>query len=82
MSHLTTNCCYVATMEKAGEARPKDVVEVGVGALDVVERGHDGEGVLLVEEDEGDQSAVIECNDVVVEASEAAVGGRGRLGRQ
>ena len=36
-------------MEKAGEARPKDVVEVGVGALDVVERGHDGEGVLLVE---------------------------------
>ena len=55
---------------------------MGVGALDVVERGHDGEGVLLVEEDEGDQSAVIECNDVVVEASEAAVGGRGRLGRQ
>ena len=79
MSHLTTNCCYVATMEKAGEARPKVVVEVGVGALDVVERGHDGEGVLLIEED---QSAVIECNDVVVEASEAAVGGRGRLGRQ
>ena len=29
-------------MEKAGEARPKVVVEVGVGALDVVERGHDG----------------------------------------
>jgi len=80
VSHLTTNCCYVATMEKAGEARPKVVVEVGVGALDVVERGHDGEGVLLVEEDEGDQSAVIECVDVVVEASEAAVGGR--LGRQ
>ena len=60
MSHLTTNCCYVATMEKAGEARPKVVVEVGVGALDVVEKGHDGEGVLLIEE----------------EASEAAVGGR------
>ena len=61
-------------MEEAAEVRPEDVVEVVVGDLDVVEGVHSGEGVLLVEGGEGDQSAVVEGVDVVVDAAEVAVG--------
>ena len=53
--------------------RPEDVLEVGVGVLDVVEGVHGGEGVLLVEGGEGGQSAIAE-DVVVVEAAEDIVG--------
>ena len=60
-------------MEDAGNARPEDVVEVGLGALDVVEGAHGKESVLLVEGGKGDESAVIECVDVVIQASQIAI---------
>ena len=57
-------------MEDVGEVRSEDVVEVGVGDLDVVEGDHVGEGVLLVEGGADDQAAVAYGVDIVVEGAE------------